>query len=339
MRTHPSHGLFVVATDQEIMAKQQFSLGESTNTDSINTGSINTVLSRLARAIFSPPVQNDVNLASSATLNAQIWLGQFPWRPTAGWTVIAALLATGLVESRFDLDWKTLALLLLLVDPLWGSLWRLAAGRAELLPLHSQAVSYEVWLPYLRPGSPAARLLGWNNAGALPLLFRVALPSLCLTGALAVVLGAPAVWMTALVMVVSLLGWVSRRTLQRTPALLHSIVTIALPWLLTINLLDSEASAAQRAPQITLLVLWVLHNWGEGRAIRSGIDWFGLALLAVAEISLITLFVLAQAPLWIAPLLVLCLPTWLLIAQGQSVQRANVWWLLAMLLSGLALSN
>ncbi len=147
------------------------------------------LLGRLARAIFSPPGQNDVNLASSATLNAQIWLGQFPWRPTAGWTVVVALLATGLVARRFDIDWKTLALLLLLVDPLWGSLWRLAAGRAELLPLHNQAVSYEVWLPYLRPGSPAARLLGWNNAGALPLLFRVALPSLFLTGALAVVLG------------------------------------------------------------------------------------------------------------------------------------------------------
>src|SRR5437016_8591466 len=112
-----------------------------------------TKLNWLARSVFAPPVQNDVNLGNSGTLNAQIWLGQFPWRPTAAWAVIAALLATGWATRRFDLNWQTAALLLLLVDPLWGGIWRLAAGRAELLPLHTQAVQYQVWLPYLRRGA------------------------------------------------------------------------------------------------------------------------------------------------------------------------------------------
>ncbi|MDQ3249233.1 MAG: hypothetical protein M3Q45_08500 [Chloroflexota bacterium] len=313
------------------MAKQQLALRTSAN--------LPTRFERIGRSLFLHPVQHNVYLGNSATLNAQVWLGQFPWRPTAAWAVLTAMLASGLIGRRLEFDWKTVALLLLLVDTLWGGIWRLAAGRAELLPLHTQSMTQEVWLPYLRPGSPAARLLGWNDAGALPLLFRVALPTVLMTVAVAVVLNRTAVWLTGVVILLGILGWISRHALARTPALLHSLVTIALPWALTLTTLGTGMAAEQRARQLTLLLLWVLHNWGEGRILRSGGDWVGLALLAVAEISIITLFVLIHTPLWLAPLLVLWLPAWLLVAQGQPVQRANGWWLGALLLSGLALGN
>ena len=297
------------------------------------------MLTRIARSVFAPATQNDVNLGNSATLNAQIWLGQFPWRPTAAWAVVSALLATGLLTRRVELNWQTVALLLLLTDPLWGSIWRLAAGRAELLPLHTQVIKYQVWLPYQRKDSPAARLLGWDNAGVFPLLFRVALPSVVLTGALALVLGLSALWMTGIVVLVSVLGWISRRVLQVSPALLHSIVTVALPWLLALILLGDKTNAFAWKLQIILIVLWAIHNWGEGRSIRSGDDWVGLGLLAVAEVGMVTLFILAQIPLWLAPLIILWLPAWLLIYQRQPVQRANFWWLLAMLVSALGLAQ
>ena len=316
-----------------------YSYSHSYHTVSALSLLMTAMLTRIARSVFAPSVQNDVNLGNSATLNAQIWLGQFPWRPTAGWAVLAALLAAGSLTRRFDLNWQKLALLLLLVDPLWGSIWRMAAGRAELLPLHTQAVKYQVWLPYQRKDSPAARLLGCDNAWAFPLLFRVALPSVALAGALALVLSMPALWMTGLVIVVSVLGWISRRVLRVSPAFLHSIVTIALPWALVMNQLGDKATTVAWKLQIVLLVLWVLHNWGEGRSIRSGDDWFGLGLLAVAEVGMVTLFVLAQAPLWLAPLIVLWLPAWLLIYQRQPVERANFWWLLAMLVSALGLGQ
>lgn len=73
-------------------------------------------------------------------------------------------------------EWRTILLVLVLVDPLWGSIWRLAAGREELLPLQTKVTPHLVWLPYLKPGSPAARLFDWNYVRAVPLLFRVGLP-------------------------------------------------------------------------------------------------------------------------------------------------------------------
>ena len=45
------------------------------------------------------------------------------------------MLALGLVEQWAELDWKMLVLLWLLVDPLWGAIWRFAAGRAGALQL------------------------------------------------------------------------------------------------------------------------------------------------------------------------------------------------------------
>ncbi|CAN5593957.1 hypothetical protein BH10CHL1_BH10CHL1_20650 [soil metagenome] len=297
-------------------------------------------LTRIARSVFMPTMQDDLNFGNSATLNAQIWLGQFPWRPTAAWAVVAALLSIGLTTRRLDLNWQAAALLLLLVDPLWGSIWRLAAGRAELLPLHTQAVKYQIWLPYLQRDAPAARLLGWDNAGAFPLLFRVALPSLLLASAISLALGMTAVWMTGLVALVSILGWISRRVLQLSPAFLHSVVTIALPWTLAINLFGLAGNGGTHwRLNLAFVLLWVVHNWGEGRSVRLLDDWLGLTLLGGAEAGMILLFVLARAPLWLVPLVVLWLPAWLAVYHKQSLQRANVWWLLAMLVSSFAVGQ
>jgi hypothetical protein len=89
------------------------------------------LIARTRRAI-APPVVHDLHLSSAATVNAHFWLGQFPWRITAGWSMIAALLAAGALWRPWDLAWRDVVLLWLLADPIWGSLWRLAAGRMEL---------------------------------------------------------------------------------------------------------------------------------------------------------------------------------------------------------------
>ncbi len=133
-------------------------------------------LLRLWRTLTNPVVQGDLTLSSSATINAQFWFSQFPLRPTAAWAAVAALLAAGSATLGLSLGWRELALLLLLVDPLWGAIWRLAAGRLELLPLRERDRTGVVWLPYLKADSPAARLLGWDDNGVLHLIMRVALP-------------------------------------------------------------------------------------------------------------------------------------------------------------------
>lgn len=296
-------------------------------------------ISQFLRGLTPPATSVEMSYANNTTLNIQIWLGAFPWRPTSAWAVLAAMLSTGLLARPFDINWQTLALLLVLVDLLWGGIWRLAAGRQALLPLHTQVTPQQVWLPYLQPRSPAHKLLGWDNTGVLPLLFRVVLPSVVLALSLASVLGVTAVWMTGSLVLVSVLGWTSRRSLAAQPILLQSIATIGLPWLLASRLLSATVEGGWSLAQTGIILLWVLHNWGEGRLLCAFDDRFGWLLLAVAEAGTILLLVFIQAPLWLGLLVILWLPAWLLIYQRQPLHRVTIWWLGAMLISALALGQ
>ncbi len=291
------------------------------------------------RRLTAPVTAGDQTLSSSATINAQLWFSQFPLRPTAAWAAIAALLAVGSTTFGFPLGWRELALLLLLVDPLWGAIWRLAAGRLEMLPLREGEGRSVVWLPYLKMDSPAARLLGWDERGVLHLIMRVALPSALLALAVALTLSPVAVWMTAIILALGLAGWIVRHTVGYVPAVLHSAATVALPWALTLAQTGFSLGQEFWSYHLLLILLWFIHNWGEGRLLRSPQDTLGIGLLAVSDLGLALLLVVARAPLWLALMSVIWLPTWLLIFQRRPLQRLNFWWLLGMLLSGLALGQ
>jgi hypothetical protein len=174
----------------------------------------------------------DTTLSNSGVLNAQVWLGQMLWRPAAAWAMLAGLLSGGLFVQPVELAWSTVVLLLLLVDPLWGSLWRIAGGRIELLSLREANSQTHVSLPYLRPGSPAAKLLDRNTEDVLPVLFRVVLPAVLLALIVASALSAVAVGLTVVVLLCAGMGWISTRQAHRVPVLLHSLVSIGLPMLL-----------------------------------------------------------------------------------------------------------
>ena len=281
----------------------------------------------------------EMTFSSSATLNAQFWIEQFPWRPTAAWAALAALLAVGFSRQSLWGEWRTLLLLLVLVDPLWGSSWRLAAGREELLPLQTKVAPHLVWLPYLKPGSPAARLFDWNYVRAVPLLFRVGLPSLCLAAVVAAVIDPVAIWLTGVVFLASVLAWIVRRTLNSSANFLHSLVTIALPALLALMHFQPAGLSSPRPIHVLLITFWTVHNWGEGRNLRSIADGWGLLLLGLAEMGMLSLLLFSQAPLWLAFLILLWLPTWLAIYQGQNLRRLNFIWLAAMLLSAWAVGQ
>lgn len=292
-------------------------------------------------------------VGNSATVGVQLWLPESPWRVTAGWTVLAALLAYGLLTRTFFVDWRLVALALLLADPLWGSIWRLAGGRNALLPLNHQIHAAPFWLPYLRPQSPAAQLLGWDTArggrdqvsSVVPLVFRVALPTLILPLAIAWVLGAQAIWLTGGVIVLSVLGWLGRHFLPKPPGIFQSLVTVTLPWILMLGILNLSNTHEHFGLHLALIALWTLHHWGEIRVAR--VDWrggpasdrLGLGLLACADLGLGALLIVAQTPLWLAPLAIFWLPTYLTLYQGKSVQRLAFWWLAALLLSSAAIGS
>lgn len=277
--------------------------------------------------------------AQSAVISGQIWIDQAPWRPAALWAVVAGVLAAGLGSRPAPLDWREVLLLILLADLLWGGIWRLAGGRNALSALPVQNGRSPAWLPYLQPGSPAARLLGADDNDLWIYAVRIGVPTALMAVVVAAVLGTPALVLTGAALVLAALGWTMHRTLQRSPNLLAALMAVGLPWLLTLLQLQPSAFEAGAVAPLALLGLWTVHHWGEVRACTHIHDWLGLALMGAAELALCVLLIVAQAPLWLAPIVVLLLPTWLVVQRRGTLSRVRFLWLAAMLLSAAALGQ
>lgn len=263
-----------------------------------------------------------------------------PWRPTAGWAVLAAMLTVGTLRATSTNSWHEIALLWLLADLLWGGIWRLAGGRERLLPLRMvQQSEGQMKLPFLQPGSPAAQLLRLDEGDALPYLVRVAAPNVLVAAVVALTLGATGLALTAAVIVVTVAGWIARHANNRPPAMLHAVVTILLPWLLIITHGGADLSSRAWSASVVLMALWALHHWGESRSTVFDSDWLGVALLISAELGIALLLIALQAPLWLSLLVITWLPTWLAIYQRRPLESLRIWWLAAMLISAAAVGQ
>ncbi len=290
------------------------------------------------RRLLEPAAVPDSEAAATGVVNVQVWMDQAIWRPAGFWAFAAGLLAAGVLRRPGDLNWQALALLALLVDPLWGSIWRLAGGRRALLTLPPLSSERRLALPYLQAGSPAARLLAGNHTDVWPSALRVGVPAVIVALLVAALLGTYAVGLTLAVVILAALGWTLRRTFGRGAPLLQGVVAIGLPWALTLQQVQHGQSDFQWLPQLVLIGCWVLHQWGGLRNTQES-DTFGLIGLAAAEVMLCLLLIVAQAPLWLAPLVILLLPTWLLAYQRLPLRRLQVVWLAAMLISAIALGQ
>lgn len=273
-------------------------------------------------------------LISTGLINAQVWADQSVWRPVALWAGVAGALSAGVAVER--IDWRALALALLLVDVLWGAVWRLAGGRDALLPLAPRAAQQQVWLPYLQPESPAARVFAGSHHELWPLAFRVGAPTALLALLVAAVVGIEALGLTVVVVALTVLGWTARHTLHGIPVMLASLISIGLPWTLLLWLYSDQNITWG----VALAGLWTLHRWGEVRIRQDGLDAIAMLLLAAGELGICALLIVGQAPLWLAAIVLLLLPTWLAIVQGRAIGRQmQPLWLAAMLLSALALGQ
>lgn len=240
----------------------------------------------------------------------QVWSSHSPWRIAAGWSAIAGVLSMGLLTNLWDwqtlLNWQVFVLAFLLIDPLWGSIWRFAWGRDGLLTLNSAQHASRFWVPYLQSDSPAGRLLGitasteepsegtGKRAGEpsnnipkseglddfAPTLFRVGLPTVLLSLGIAATLHSSAIWLTGAVIIFTIFGWLGRRTWGNPSTVLQVIVTILLPWILAVYLLHAQLSQDQLAYtgfevrqfySFCLIGLWSLHCLGIALARRSSV--------------------------------------------------------------------
>jgi len=275
---------------------------------------------------------------ASGLFSAQVWVESSFWRPAAVWAGIAGALTAG--ATLTTLDWRILTLALLLVDVLWGSVWRLAGGRAQLLAMPPGALRRQLWLPYLQPGSPAARIFSGDHQDIWPLAFRTGAPSIILALLVAAVLGMEAILLTAVVVIITGVSWTARHALRGIPIPLAGLVSIGLPWLLVMWQMTPAGVEFEWLAPAVLLSCWTVHYWGESRVLADSRDIVAMILLASGEIGVIVLLIVVQAPLWLAGVVLLFLPGWLTIVQGGQVgRRMQPLWLLALLLSALALGQ
>ncbi len=293
------------------------------------------------RALSAPAHWRGNMPLAGATLNAQLWLDAAPWRLTAGWVLLAGLLAGGALRQWQSLDVRDLLLLWLLADLLWGALWRLAGGRSAMLGLGAASGDGALRLPYMQANSPAAQLLSLDERNSLPYLVRVALPTLLVTLVVAAVLDVPALVCTAALVVVTVGGWIMRRTLQTPPLFLHAVAMVSLPWLLVLLQHGTRPGSTVWPAALALGMLWTLHAWAEARAsvwqVEGKTESLALWLMGATQVGLLLLLVLNKTPVWAPIVAILLLPTWLRTLRRQPVAGLSGWWLAAFLVSAMAL--
>lgn len=275
-------------------------------------------------------------ISSSALLDARVWVELSPWRLSAGWSLLAAALAAGIGDVAAALSPQVLVLLFLLVDPLWGSIWGSLTTPGALPHLRQTVQRQRLWLPYLTPGSPAARLFGTDGPGLLAILFRAGLPGTVLALLVAFSLGTAAVWATVAVLVLAIGGWLHREVELVPVPVLHSLAAVALPWVLGLIVFGRDPWQ----PVFWLpALLWTVHAWGGSRHLEQPGERLGLAGMALAELGLALFLIVSRVPLWLAVLALLWAPVWLAVYRGRQLEFAHFWWLGALLVTGLAVGQ
>lgn len=271
-------------------------------------------------------------------VSLRLWLAGSPWRLSGGWLLLAGLIAVS-GQAAWRGPGVPLLLALVLAEVLWAGLWW------QLVPAHAwplHGAGRRPALPYVQPGSPASRLLGWPQPGVAAAVARAGLPLAVLAVLLALPVGSQAVLLTGAVLLCVLLAMaVSRAGLAGLAGWLYVLVTASLPFVLGVVLRGQWPLPPQGAPLLALglgfsLLARSLAPGGAdipgsriGRLLAAGAGY-----VAVTAVFLASGRLLAAAGvglLAVAPLLILAR------ADSRAPGAAQPWMLAAVLLAAAAL--
>jgi hypothetical protein len=264
------------------------------------------------------------------------------------WATICGVIASGSFDWQGQ-HWLWLALLILLVDGGWGTLWTALGGT-------NWATSLRRWRnwrfgepfvipPYTLPGSPgdrASRWLGqlrmwwrdifWPTCGPAVLAIAIALP---VTLVLGIFLGTEVVLLSAAALAMMQLGmaWEGGRGVIAPKW--NAIISLSLPWLAghaTFGHITLQSAGLALAFALAWGSAWRAHLPWE-RALGIGTQLLGAMLLAILH-----------NPLAAGGLLLLLTPQLMLLPwlqRGQSAswytQHTRPWLMAAMLIAAWAL--
>lgn len=282
--------------------------------------------------VVSTPEQ----VEQTSFLALQAWLAGSPWRLSGGWLFIAGLAAAG-GWVRSPLSWLTLALGLVLTGMLWGALW------TQLTTLQRLPYAYterRPALPYVTPHSPAGRMAGWQQPGALGHLVRVGLPLIGLAALVAYLLGTQALLATAVVAVLVLIGAATIRAgLDGLGNWLRGLVVAGLPFALGILTVTTWPDQPRGLWLLGLTAGYLFLAVASTSVAQRDRGIFGLLIGVLGAATVAAVLVVARLPVAAVVTLLLIMPP-LLAQSGHYAGRlstAQGWWLGAVLCSSLAL--
>ncbi len=273
--------------------------------------------------------------------NLLAWLGP-------AWAVLGGVIASGAFDGRSG-GWLRLALLILLVDGGWGSLWAAIGATDWATPLSR----WQEWgrsaptarLPYTLPGAPGGKLnhlLGgfrawwgevlWPTCGSALLTLLVALPTSAL---LAVLLGMELLLLSAAALATMQLGAIWQRGRKKVAPGWDALIAVAMPWIA--GHITFGPTTLRSVGMATLFAL----AWGAAAGVRSRL---GQGLTIGGQLLVVVSLVVLESPFAAGAVFLLLVPHVSLLArvrQGHEpamyVRLTRPWLMAAMLVAALSL--
>lgn len=220
------------------------------------------------------------------------WLGP-------SWAVLCGLIASGGFDWQAG-SWLRLALVILLVDGGWGSLWAAMGATDWATPLSRwrewRKSTPTAQLPYTLPDAPGGKLshavgglrawwdeVLWPISGPALLTVLIALPTTALLG---VILGAELLLLSVAALAAMQLGTIWQGGRDDVPPGWDAIVAVTMPWLA-----GHLAFQPATLRSVGLAALFTLA-WGGAWKVRSG--WGRILTVGTQLLATLSLLVLRR---------------------------------------------
>jgi hypothetical protein len=304
-------------------------------------GIIGTSMERNAHPTYPHPTSEGLIRFQARLANLTTWL-------TPVWTALCGVVASNSFGGQGE-DWLRLALLILLVDGGWGTLWTATSSTDWVTPLRQ----WRMWefgeqtpkLPYTLPDSPGDRIVDWIGLlrawwrhlfwlSCGPALSTIAI-TLPVIAVLALLLGPELALLSVAALAVMQLGlaWTGGSG-TATPGW-NTVIAVAFPWL------AGHTTFGQLTLRSSVLALILTLAWGatwrvespRGRALATGGQLLTAALLVALNrpLAACCIALLAVPQLALLPWVERDHPT------GWYVCHARPWLMVAMLIAAWAL--
>jgi hypothetical protein len=171
----------------------------------------------------------------------------------------------------------------------------------------------------------------------LVVTWRLGFPALLTAILISLILGWQALSATGVALILCFVGWIARRLYGLPGLWAQALLTIGLPWILGHVMYTPLRPLA--GGLALAFVLWQRAALGIQGGERCA--WW---LLGMAQVGAAATLVVARHPMGVAGLALMAMPVWWIraaqeVEPSMALARSQVWWWLALLLSGWALGS